>query len=150
MMKKCICVLFVVLLFFTSCDSINHIGDESSFESQTNETTTVMKNPIDSIELEPDRTDLPDYSVLQKLSVGMTFTEAQSIAGKPQRMESHPVPIRPEASATLNSTCYIYDSSNGPSVLVCYAWHSLDDISTSALFIKYVQPLSSEQSVVNP
>ena len=149
-MKKCICVLLVVLLFFTSCDSINHIGDEISFESQTNETTTVMKTPFDSIELEPDRTDLPDYSVLQKLSVGMTFTEAQSIAGNPQRMESHMVSYSPETSSAMSIPCYIYDSSNGPSVLVCYVWHSRYDLSTSALFIEYVQPLSSEQSVVNP
>ncbi len=150
MMKKCICVLLVVLLFFTSCDSINHSGDESGFESQTNKTTTVMKNPIDSIELEPDRTDLPDYSVLQKLSVGMTFTEAQSIAGKPQRRESHIIPDGPGYSSASSKICYIYDSSDGPSVLVCYAWHSRDDLSTSALFITYVRPLSSEQSVVNP
>ncbi len=166
MMKKCICVLFVVLLFFTSCDSINHIGDESCFESQTNDSSAPNQPDLSlnnnqsmsliispdqrdpyKLELAPDRTNLPKYSVLQEIKQGMTLEEVRLIAGHPQRTETHRH-IYGERSSTLDVTFYIYDSLDGPSISILYVF---SDSTLSDLIVGSVEKWEGEpQSKMNP
>ena len=91
---------------------------------QSNNTATTMTR----IPLEPNKADLPPYSVLNCVKEGMTRDEVFALVGNPQREEIRELPVGPVHSATSRVICHIYDSSDGPSICVVWGYHVGDDI----------------------
>ncbi len=89
---------------------------------QSNSTTTNMTR----IPLDPNKADLPPYSVLSCVKEGMTRDEVFALVGNPQREEIRVMPDYPGSSVASNTTCHIYDSSDGPSICVVWGYYDLD------------------------
>lgn len=114
-MKKILNVLLAAmcLLTFISCDSIqlNISPEEELF---------VYADEYGFPYIEPEKKDLPVYEDLVQVEIGMTVHDVFSIVGNPQRTETRRVPTMPGFSSTIETTCYIYDSSDGDSIAVFY------------------------------
>ena len=97
-------------------------GDEATGEeidgssTEQNSTAGTEEEYMKLFPLEPDKTNLPSYAALCSIEPGMTIEEVLSIAGKPQRNEFHETTLTPETSSTFDSFCFVYDSSDGPSI----------------------------------
>lgn len=71
-------------------------------------------------QLEPDRSPLPTFEDLKKITVGMPFTEAYEIAGAAQRKDSKVLVDmgHPQTSARPIVTYFIHDTQEGIKVKI--------------------------------
>ena len=141
-------VFLLVLLLGTmlfSCERIINPDDTSlctsysmlplEHSSQSPPDVIVPEDNYLKLELEPDKTELPDFSSLQTIKQGMAIEEVQQIAGNPQRTVKKIGTILPGRSLRPELTYYIYDISDGPSISVLYGF---SDSTLSKLFVEVV------------
>ncbi len=157
MKKTTLLIVLVVSLscvFLSSCNRNTVImkpSDVTDAKENTNaadglEISTDEKNDSMSklpFELEPDKANLPSYADLCKIKRGMTKDEVYSIAGNPQRMEIRPMSIHPTASLTFDATCFIYDSSDGPSICVSWRFAEIGSPTEIVLLVDVIQDVNS-------
>ena len=111
-------------------------GDEATGEeidgssTEQNSTAGTEEEDMTWFPLEPDKTDLPSYSALCSIEPGMTRDEVFSIAGNPQREEIYTTTLRPEISVTIDTLCFVYDSSDGPSIGIVWGYMSGESVMT--------------------
>ncbi|MCQ2428511.1 MAG: hypothetical protein MJ137_09005 [Clostridia bacterium] len=166
-MKRALSILMfslIVVSILVSCESTGDKPPETSFYNETssapnqpdlslnnNQSMSIIISPDQrdpyKLELTPDRTNLPKYSVLQEIKQGMTLEEVRLIAGHPQRTETHRH-IYDDRSSTLDVTFYIYDSLDGPSISILYVF---SDSTLSDLIVGSVEIWEgAPQSKMNP
>ncbi len=128
------CLLCLCLLCLTVCLASCGISrtPEATTDQPEAENSTAAKSEIDwnliesrlfeanGIPLEPDKTDLPSYAVLSGVVPGMTKEEVFTLVGNPQRIDIVLMPVAPGRSSAFETTCYVYDSSDGRSLYVLW------------------------------
>jgi len=123
----CLCLLCLMILL-SSCNASSTLGaasDQSETQDGTASTSEIDWTELqffkeNGIPLEPDKTDLPSYTVLSTIVRGMTKEEVFSLVGNPQRVEVRKMSPSPATSIAAESICYVYDSSDGVSVYVLW------------------------------
>ena len=125
---RCLLCLLCIIICLSSCagspsGTSDTTSDESNETVETSEENNQNPPVVWGLPLEPDRTDLPSYADLSKITKGMTREQVFSLVGNPQRTERIRMPIDSDPSREL--TCQIYDSSDGKSVYIYWLSTSL-------------------------
>ena len=123
----CLCLLCLTVCL-ASCNASSN-PDVTTDRSET-ENSTSTESEIDwaqlsevyGIPLEPDKTDLPSYDALKGITRGMTREEVFSLIGNPQRITVWIMSSDPEKSSARETPCFVYDSSDGNSLVVLWGF----------------------------
>ena len=147
-MKKQI-VLFIVIGMLVGCFSSCAWDYVNSQESDLAGTSTRENLEIASeleivseLVLEPDKQDLPEHDAFSLIEIGMTEKQVYELLGNPQRTEKRRIPMRPGTSVAYDQQCYIYDSTDGRSLLISYSVTGV----YSEWFVSYLQLLDPVES----
>lgn len=103
-------------------------------------------------ELEPDRSPLPSFEDLKKITISMPFTEAYEIAGTAQRKDSKVLVDvgHPQMSARPVVTYFIYDTQEGIEVKIHFLTaYNVDEneYQNDVMGVTYVYPDGREETL---
>lgn len=123
----CLCLLCLTVCL-ASCNASSNpdiTTDRSETENSTSTESEIDWAPLSEvygIPLEPDKTDLPSYDALKGITRGMTREEVFSLIGNPQRITVWIMSSSPGKSSARETACFVYDSSDGDSLVVLWGF----------------------------
>ena len=108
----------------------------------TPETPPTPENYEDMLQLEPDKTDLPSGKAFSKMRRGTTLREVYKAAGLPQR---EVMTIGIKNGIVIPAAVFEYDTVEGKTIYISYAYDSSSDSSSDMLIVRYVSEVKESK-----